>query len=73
MLRGWSNYFCLGPVSTAYRVVDAHTQYQLRWWLCRKHKVKGRGIARFPEEYLYQTLGLVRLGPLTHSFPWAQA
>jgi hypothetical protein len=73
MLLGWSNYFRLGPVSKAYRAIDAHTRYQLRWWLGRKHKAPGRGIARFPEEYLYQTLGLVRLGPRTRSFPWANA
>jgi len=73
MLRGWANYFRLGPVSKAYRAVDAHTRYQLRWWLCRKHKVQGRGITRFPDEYLYRTLGLVRLEPLTHSLPWANA
>jgi group II intron reverse transcriptase/maturase len=73
MLRGWSNYFHLGPVGKAYRAIDAHTRYQLRRWLCRKHKVRGRGIARFPSDYLYRTLGLVRLESLTHSFPWANA
>jgi RNA-directed DNA polymerase len=73
MLRGWANYFRLGPVSKAYRAVDAHTRYQLRWWLCRKHKVRGRGITRFSDEYLYQTLGLVRLEPLTRNLPWAKA
>ena len=73
LLRGWANYFCLGPVSKAYRAADAHARYQLRWWLCRKHKVRGRGISRFPDEYLYRTLGLVRLGPLTHNLPWAKA
>jgi len=73
MLRGWANYFCLGPVSKAYRAVDAHARYQLRWWLCRKHKVRGRGITRFSDEYLNRTLGLVQLAPLTHSLPWANA
>jgi len=73
LLVGWANYFCLGPVSQAYRAVDAHAQYQLRWWLCRKHKVRGRGIARFPDAYLYRTLGLVRLVPLTRNLPWANA
>ena len=24
-LNGWANYFCLGPVSKAYRAVDQHT------------------------------------------------
>ena len=27
-LVGWSNYFCLGPVSSAYRAVDQHTRYR---------------------------------------------
>lgn len=73
LLRGWANYFCLGPVSKAYRAVDAHARYRLRWWLCRKHKVRGRGITQFPDEYLYRTLGLVRLAPLPHNLPWANA
>ena len=73
LLRGWANYFHLGPVSKAYRAIDAHARDRLRWWLCRKHKVRGRGITRFSDEYLYRTLGLVRLGPLTHNLPWANA
>ncbi len=73
LLRGWANYFSLGPVSKAYRAVDAHARYRLRWWLCRKHQVRGRGITQFSDEYLYQTLGLTRLAPLTHNLPWANA
>jgi hypothetical protein len=73
LLVGWSNYFCLGPVSKAYRSVDRHARRRLRQWLCRKHKVPGRGTARFPDEYLDQTLGLVRLETRTRSFPWATA
>ncbi|MEN8181083.1 MAG: group II intron maturase-specific domain-containing protein [Myxococcota bacterium] len=36
LLMGWSNYFCLGPVSTAHRGVDAHAQHRLRQWLRAK-------------------------------------
>jgi len=72
-LRGWANYFRLGPVSKAYRAVDAHVTKRLRQWLCAKHKKSGQGTSRFPDEYLYQTLGLIRLPNLTHSFPWAKA
>lgn len=60
-LVGWANYFCLGPVSNAYRALDAHVRYRLRRWLCWKHKVPGRGGARFSDQYLYQELGLIRL------------
>jgi RNA-directed DNA polymerase len=72
-LTGWSNYFCLGPVSPAYQLLDTHLQERLRRWLCKKHKVAGTGWSRFPAQYLYGELGLVRLAPRTRNFPWAQA
>jgi group II intron reverse transcriptase/maturase len=68
---GWSNYFCLGPVSKAYRAVDRHVCWRLRRWLCVKHKVGNRGVSRYPDEYLYRNLGLVRLPELTRDFSWA--
>jgi len=72
-LVGWANYFCLGPVSPAYHLLDEHTRSRLRWWLCKKHKVANAGISRFPDQYLYEVLGLVHLAPRTHDFPWAKA
>ncbi len=27
VLRGWAGYFCLGPVSDAYRAINAHTRH----------------------------------------------
>lgn len=71
-LTGWANYFCLGPVSPAYHTLDEHARQRLRRWLCRKHKVRGRGGKRFPDEYLLKDLGLVHLAPRTHDFPWAK-
>ena len=72
-LTGWANYFCLGPVSKAYASVDRHACRRLRQWLCAKHKVQGQGTSRFPDEYLYEELGLARLSVRTHNFPWANA
>jgi group II intron reverse transcriptase/maturase len=72
MLNGWANYFCLGPVSNAYRAVERHTGKRLRQWLCAKHKVRGTGIGRFSDDYLHDVLGLVRLITRTRSFPWAK-
>jgi len=72
-LRGWANYFCLGPVSKAYRIVDRYVTNRLRRWLREKHKVPGAGTSRFPDEYLYQELGLIRLPTLTRNLPWANA
>ncbi|MEE8177428.1 MAG: group II intron reverse transcriptase/maturase [Acidobacteriota bacterium] len=71
--RGWGNYFCLGPVSKAYRAVDAHTRYRLRQWLRRKYQMKGAAKRRFPDEYLYGNLGLLRLATTTGNLPWAKA
>ena len=67
ILMGWANYFCLGPVSQAYRAVDEHAQRRLRQWLCAKHKVPGRAAGRFPKRFLYQVLGLVCLPVRTSS------
>ena len=72
-LRGWANYFCLGPVSKAYRAVDSHTRHRLRQWLCGKHKTAGAGTGKYPDEYLYEKLGLIRLEKLPASLPWAKA
>ena len=72
-LLGWANYFHLGPVSKAYRSVDRHAASRLRQWLRGKHKLKGRGIARYPDSYLYEKLGLIRLSQRTCLLPWAKA
>lgn len=73
LLVGWANYFRLGPVSKAYRNVDSHVRHRLRRWLCKKHKVQGRGTTRYSDQHLYQKLGLVQLELRTRSFPWAKA
>ena len=59
-------------MSKAYRVVDVHARHRLRQCLCAKHKVKGQGTSRFPDEYLDLTLGLVKLQLQTRNFPWAK-
>jgi hypothetical protein len=68
---GWANYFCLGPVSQAYRAVDTHACKRLRQWLCAKHKVEWPGTTRFPKATLHAVLGLVCLTRRTSNFPWA--
>jgi hypothetical protein len=60
-LKGWANYFRLGTVQKAYRLVDNHVRYRLRRWLKAKYKVRGPGKTRFPKGYLYEDLGLYGL------------
>ncbi len=68
---GWANYFCLGPVSKAYRAVERHARKRLRQWLCAKHQVSWPATKQFPEAALHDELGLVLLTRRTRSFPWA--
>lgn len=72
-LQGWANYFCLGPVSPAYRAINSHATKRLRRWLCKKHKVQGSGRKRYPNRYLYDELGLIDLQTRTRDLPWAKA
>ena len=61
MLKGWANYFCRGPVSEAYRHIDFHVRRRIRKWLVAKHKGIGTGINQYPNEFLYEELGLIPL------------
>jgi group II intron reverse transcriptase/maturase len=73
MMVGWANYFCLGPVSKAYRAVEQHARKRLRQWLCAKHKVSWPATKQFPDAALHDVLGLVRLTVRTRSLPWANS
>jgi RNA-directed DNA polymerase len=72
LMIGWANYFCLGPVSKAYRAVERHARKRLRQWLCAKHKLPGQATKEFSITTLHHVLGLVELTTRTSSFPWAK-
>jgi len=60
-LRGWANYFRLGTVTKAYRKVTAHACQRLRRWLTQKFGLRGPQWSRYSDQYLHETLGLLRL------------
>lgn len=60
-LRGWSNYFRLGTVSRSYRRIDFHVQTRLRRWLCAKTGRQGAGTGTYPNQRLYNEMGLFQL------------
>ena len=61
VLRGWAGYFCLGPISDAYRTINAHVRYRFgKWWLA-KHK-NARLDGRWHRgRWLEQEFGLLQL------------
>ena len=73
IMIGWANYFCLGPVSPAYRAVERHARKRLRQWLCAKHKLRGQASKQFSITTLHQVQGLVELTTRTSSLPWAKS
>jgi RNA-directed DNA polymerase len=72
-LRGWVNYFCLGPIVRVYAVVMKHVRRRLRRWLCAKFKVRTGEYARYPNEVLHQRLGLFQMWAPRRGVLWANA
>jgi group II intron reverse transcriptase/maturase len=72
-IRGWANYFCLGPVSKAYDIVNRHACQRLRRWLCRKHKLSGAGLRQFSDKQLRENYGLLDLRVVRRNFLCANA
>lgn len=64
IIRGWANYFSQGPVVNVYKFIDEYTARRLRIWLRRKAGKGGTGYRQYPDQYLYETLGLIRLREL---------
>lgn len=70
-IRGWVNYFRYGTVRDIYAALMDHTRWRLRRWLCRKHRVPGRGISTYPGRYLHAELGLIQLENFRPDPLWA--
>jgi RNA-directed DNA polymerase len=72
MLRGWANYFRIGPVTGAWRVVQQHACRRLRQWMWRKHKGRRGCGEQYPDLQLYERWGLINLPRAVRRIPlWA--
>ena len=58
LVRGWCGYFDQGPVMKVYALVRKYTERRVRRWLVKRRGGRGTGYKQFPDEHLYQTLGL---------------
>jgi RNA-directed DNA polymerase len=68
-VRGWANYFYYGNCSKSFVHLKNYMEERVRMYMRRKHRLKGRGYSRYPNEYLYNILGLYKM-PVTA--PWTQ-
>jgi RNA-directed DNA polymerase len=71
ILRGWAGYFSYGTLSKCYKAVDSYVCDRVRDFLRRRHKVQGRGTARFPDQAVFGRLGVVSLTALRVARPAA--
>ncbi len=74
IILGWANYFRIGYVTAAWKVVQKHTCRRLRWWMRRKHGEKAGKGQRYPYMQLHERYGLVELVRTVQRIPlWAKA
>jgi group II intron reverse transcriptase/maturase len=64
LLRGWAGYFNQGPVMRIYDDLDRYVARRLRVWLMRKRGKMGTGYRQYSDQFLYESLGLIRLRTL---------
>src|SRR3954451_6292026 len=73
LLRGWTAYFNQGPVLRTYGLVRRYVERRVRRWLMRRSGRRGTGYRPYPDEYLYETLGLYALPRRRVDLPSAKA
>lgn len=62
IVRGWVNYFNEGFAFSTYAAIQKHMEKRLRRWLVKKHGLRTHSMYyRFPNEYIYDELGLYKL------------
>jgi RNA-directed DNA polymerase len=64
LLRGWCTYYCYGTTMIAYRAVERNVYNRVRNFLVQRHKVRSRGIHRFPSERVFGELGVMLPRPV---------
>jgi RNA-directed DNA polymerase len=67
LLRGWCTYYCYGTTQITYRAVERNVYNRVRRFLVRRHKVRSRGIGRFPSQKVFGELGVLLPRPIKHA------
>ena len=64
LLRGWSQYYGYGWTQPAYRGLERNVYNRVRRFLVQRHKMRSRGIRRFPSERVFGELGVLLPRPM---------
>ena len=64
LLKGWSAYFSYGTTQPAFRAVERNVYERVRVFLVQRHKVRSRGISRFPSEKVFGKMGVFLPRPI---------
>ena len=64
LLKGWSAYFSYGTTQPAFRAVERNVYDRVRLFLVQRHKVRSRGISRFPSEKVFGKMGVFLPRPI---------
>ena len=64
LLKGWSAYFSHGTTQPAFRAIERNVYERVRLFLVRRHKVRSRGINRFPSEKVFGKMGVFLPRPI---------
>jgi RNA-directed DNA polymerase len=67
LLLGWCTYFCYGTTQIAYRAVERNVYNRVRRFLVSRHKLRTRGIHRFPSERVFGELGVLLPRPMIYA------
>ncbi len=58
VIRGWVNYFRFANSSGKFGDIRFYTAQRIRKFMCRRRQKSGYGYKQYPDNYLYQKLGL---------------
>jgi RNA-directed DNA polymerase len=63
-LRGWCQYYSYGWTQPVYRGVERNVYNRVRGFLVKRHKMRSRGIRRFPSQRVFGELGVLLPRPM---------
>jgi RNA-directed DNA polymerase len=64
LLRGWCQYYSYGWTQPEYRGVERNVYNRVRGFLVQRHKMRSRGIRRFPSTKVFGELGVFLPRPM---------